>query len=195
MHNTKTNNTKFKQEKAKMTKVNHSIPQTAKSSKKVVEKPIELPPWAKSKAKEFLTILIMDGEINESTSYAEVYDSDPEYQKYPKENFRTNLKNLIAALRQKERWASYDHRAIISDQIRFPRTEVTSRGHKYWDTSEAAKLLKIDIEKKVNETMTMRNFYESNEAYLEFHYDVFRKHVHQQINSLLKKSFHLKKGK
>lgn len=178
-----------------MTKVDPSIPQTAKSSKKIVEKEIVLPPWGKSKAKEFLTILIMDGEINESTSYAEVYYSDPEYQKYPKENFRTNLKNLIAALRQKEKWASYDHRAIISDQIRFPRTEVTSRGHKYWDTSEAAKLLKIDIEKKVNETMTMRNFYESNEAYLEFHYDVFRKHVHQQINSMLKKSFHLKKGK
>ena len=120
------NNTKFKQNTSKMTKVDPSIPQTAKSSKKIVEKPIVLPPWAKSKAKEFLTILIMDGEINESTSYAEVYDSDPEYQKYPKENFRTNLKNLIAELRQKERWASYDHRAIISDQIRFPRTEVTS---------------------------------------------------------------------
>ena len=137
----------------------------------------------------------MDGEINESTSYAEVYYSDLEYQKYPKENFRTNLKNLIAALRKKEKWAEYDHRAIISDQIRFPRREVTSRGHKYWDTSEAAKLLKIDIEQKVNKTMSMRNFHESNEAYLEFDYNVFRKHVHQQINSLLKKSFHIKKGK
>lgn len=179
-----------------MTKVERPNPQapatskTAKAKKKKDDKEI---PWAQSKAKEILTILIMSGEINESTYYAEVYDSDPEYQKYPKENFRTNLKNLIAALRKKEKWAAYDHHALISDQIRFPRPQVTSRGHAFWDTSKAAELLKIDIEQKVNETMSMQDFHESNEAYLEFHYDVFRKHVHQEINSRLKKSFWIKK--
>lgn len=150
-------------------------------------------PWAKSKAKEFLTILIMDGSIDESTYYLDVYNSNLEYQKYPKENFRTNLKNLISSLKKKEQWAAYDHRAILSDSIRFPRPPVTSRGHKYWDTSKAAKLLKTDIDKKVNKTMSMKEFHESDEAYLEFHYDVFRKHVHQEINSRLKKSFWLKK--
>jgi hypothetical protein len=177
--------------KMKVDASNPQDPKTSKNSKKA--KKDEEIPWAKSKAKEFLTILIMDGEINESTYYLSVYNSNLEYQKYPKENFRTNLKNLIAALRKKETCADYDHRALISDQIRFPRPQVTSRGHAFWDTSKAAALLKKDIEQKVHEAMSMRNFHESNEAYLEFHYDVFRKHVHQEINSLLKKSFWLKK--
>jgi hypothetical protein len=174
-----------------MTKAKRANPQD--SGPNPAKKKDEIP-WAKSKAKEFLMILIMDGEIDESTYYADVlYDSNHEYQKYPKENFRTNLKNLIASLRKKEKWAAYDHRALISDQIRFPRPQVTSRGHAFWDTSRAATLLKKDIEHKVNESMNMRNFHESNDAYLEFHYDVFRKHVHQEINSLMKKSFWLKK--
>jgi hypothetical protein len=150
-------------------------------------------PWKKSKAKELLTILIMEGEIDESTLYAEVYYSDLEFQKYPKTNFRTNLKNLISALRKKEEWAAYDNRVLISDTIRFPRAQVTSRGHAFWDTSKAAALMKQDINEKVYETMSMQDFHESNKAYLEFDYDVFRKHVHQEINSRLKKSFWLKK--
>jgi hypothetical protein len=150
-------------------------------------------PWKKSKAKELLKTLIMEGEINESTDYAEVYYSELEFQKYPKANFRTNLKNLIAALQKKEEWAAYDNRALISDTIRFPRPQVTSRGHAFWDTSKAAELLKKDINEKVNETMSMHGFHESNEAYLEFDYNVFRKHVHQEMNSRLKKSFWLKK--
>ena len=172
-------------------KIDASNPQDPPNSKKA--KKDEEIPWAKSKAKEILTILIMDGSIDESTDYVDVYNSDPEYQKYPKENFRTNLKNLIASLKKKEQWAAYDHRAIIADSIRFPRPQVTSRGHAYWDTSKVAELLKKDIDEKVNETMSMHDFHESNEAYLEFHYDVFRKHVHQEINSRLKKFFWLKK--
>ena len=175
-----------------MTKVDTANPKapTRNPSKKNSEIP-----WAKSKAKAFLTILIMDGEIDESTYYLDVYNSDLEYQKYPKDNFRTNLKNLIAALRKKEKCAAYDHCAIVSDAIRFPRPQVTGRGHAFWDTSKAAETLKGDIEQKVIETMSMRDFHESNEAHLEFHYDVFRKNVHQEINSRLKKSFWIKKDK
>jgi hypothetical protein len=52
-------------------------------------------PWAESKAKEVLITKIMTGTVTEESYYMDVYNSNPEYQKYKKENFRTNLKNLI----------------------------------------------------------------------------------------------------
>lgn len=173
-----------------MNNMNNKIPSNPKDTDR--KKKIEVP-WKKSKAKEILTILIMEGEIDESTNYAEVYYGNPEFQNYPKENFRTNMKNLITALRKKENWAEYDMRAAVSDEIRFPRPQLTSRGIPYWDTSKAATILKQDVKQKVHESMKMIDFYESNESYKEFPYQIFRKHVHQEINSQLKKSFFIKK--
>jgi hypothetical protein len=66
------------------------------SNKKEVEVP-----WAESKAKKFLIAEIMVGNITDSSKYDQIYYSNQEYQKYPKKNFRSNLKNLIISLEKK----------------------------------------------------------------------------------------------
>jgi hypothetical protein len=64
------------------------------SSKKV--------PWAKSKAKELLTVEIISGTVTTDSGPNDVYNSFEEYQKYPKDNFRNNMKRLVTSLEGKE---------------------------------------------------------------------------------------------
>lgn len=135
----------------------------------------------------------MIGDVDKDSNLDEVFESQEEYKKYTKSNFKVNVKNLIAALTKKEDLATFDHLATINDAILFPRAEVTSRGYAYWDTSEASAYLKPDVKSGVHESMSMKEFYYSRDAYLAFPEDVFVKHVNQELNSRLKKSFWIKK--
>jgi hypothetical protein len=150
-------------------------------------------PWAKSRGKEMLAAMIMIGDVDKHTNYERLYDSEPEFKKYKIHNFKSNVKNLIAALAKKEDHATFDHIAATNDAIRFPRSQVTSRGYPYWDTSEALAWLKPDVKNGVHETMTMEEFHNSRDAYLAFPKDIFRKHVHQEVSSRLQKSYWIKK--
>lgn len=150
-------------------------------------------PWAKSQAKKILTAEIMLGDVDKDSNLDEVFDSQEEYKKYKKSNFKVNVKNLIDSLTKKEDLATFDHLTTINDEILFPRAQVTSRGYPFWDTSEASAYLKTDVKNGVHESMSMDEFYYSRDAYLAFPQDVFLKHVNQELNSRLKKSFWIKK--
>jgi hypothetical protein len=131
--------------------------------------------------------------ITKTSDYEGVYNSRQEYKQYKKVNFKTNMKNLIDALTKKEEHATFDHLAATNDAILFPRAQVTSRGYPFWDTSEASACLKPDVRNGVHETMSMEEFHNSRDAYLAFPKDVFRKHVNQEVNSRLQKSYWIKK--
>jgi hypothetical protein len=149
-------------------------------------------PWAKSQAKKLLTAQIMTGDVDKTTDTERLYHSEQEYQKYKKTNFKVNVKNLIDALAKKEDHAIFDHIAATNDAIRFPRQQVTSRGYPFWDTSEASAWLKQDVKNGVHETMTMDDFITSRDAYLAFPQEIFLKHVYQETNSRMKKSYWIK---
>jgi hypothetical protein len=135
----------------------------------------------------------MLGDVNKDSNLDVVFESQEEYKKYEKSNFKVNVKNLIAALTKKEDHATFDHLAIVNDAILFPRAQLTSRGYPHWDTSEASAYLKPDVKNGMHISMSMEEFYYSRDAYLAFPQDIFVKHVHQELNSRLKKSFWIKK--
>lgn len=150
-------------------------------------------PWSESRAKEMLKAEIMSGDVTESSNYEQVYYSNSEYQKYPKKNFRTNMKNLISSIKKKEARALFDLNAVTNDKMLYPRPQLTSRGYPYWDTSDASRYLKWDIDNDVHNSMKMCDFYRSRPSYLLFPEKVFRNHVYQEVTSRLQTSYWLKK--
>jgi hypothetical protein len=74
-----------------------------------------------------------------------------------------------------------------------PRQHLTSRGYPYWDTPEASKLLREDIDDEKHIAMDLNEFWNSREAYKLFPKDVFRKHIYQECNKRLQTSYWLKK--
>jgi hypothetical protein len=150
-------------------------------------------PWAQSRAKEILKNEILIGNVTESTNYADVYYSNPEYQKYPKERFRSNMKNLITAIAKKESRANFETNAAINDVMMFPRPDFSFGGYPFWDTSEAAVYLEFDIKQGSHLIMSIKELYNARNAYQMFPQDVFRKHVHQKVNAKTQKSYWMKK--
>jgi hypothetical protein len=150
-------------------------------------------PWAESIAKEILITEIMIGTVTDESNYKDVYNSNPEYQKYKKENFRTNLKNLLKAVKKKEGKAIFDQNAVEHDRNLYPRGQLTNRGYPFWDTSEASKLLKEDIDNEQHKKMKAEEFWNSREAYKLFPKDVFRKHIYQECTKRLQSTYWLTK--
>jgi hypothetical protein len=146
-------------------------------------------PWAKSEAKKMLELLILDGTVTEESDPNQVYNSQDEFQEYEIRNFKTNLRNLLATVRRNEERAQLDSTSVASFREINPRQEVTRQGYPYWDTSVARTMLSIDIDDGLNQTMTPSQLYNMREEYQAYPLDVFRKHIHQECNRRLKKSY------
>ena len=56
-----------------------------------------VPPWRNSKAKAMLVKMIADGFITEKTDKVALFESDPEFLKWDKDQFKRNLKALFNA--------------------------------------------------------------------------------------------------
>jgi hypothetical protein len=152
-------------------------------------------PWAESRAKEILTSEILEGNITDDSDWQDVYYSFAEYQKYEKQNFRSNMKNLLKALTKKENSALFDLQAVKDDRTCYPREEVTEQGYPFWDTSEASKLLKVDFDKDIIKKQSLDELWNSREAYKMFPKEVFSKHIYQEKKNRLQKSYWLSKNK
>jgi hypothetical protein len=152
-------------------------------------------PWAKSKAKAILTSEILVGNVTKDSNWKDVYYSFPEFQLYDKQSFCSNLKNLIKALTIKEERALFDQNAVQHDRNRHPRKEVTKRGVPFWDTSEASKLLKEDIDNEIPDAIGIDDLWNSRDEYKLFPKDVFRQHLYQEKYSRLGKTYWMKRKK
>lgn len=151
-------------------------------------------PWAQSNAKTLLKTEILIGDVTEDSNYLEVYYSNPEYQKYKKENFPTNLKNLLASIRKSEARAVFDANAVIQYQTMHPRQPLTNRGYPHWDTSEASRNLIQDIDSGFHKSMTLDELWNSRDSYKLFPKNVFRKHIYQECNKRLQTSYWLQQA-
>lgn len=150
-------------------------------------------PWKESDAKQQLMLEILCGDVTIDSIWSEVYDSNPLYQEYPRKNFRGNMKNLINSLAKKEKRAEDDDEAYVYERIIHPRPPVTVKGYPFWDTAPASKFLKEDIKHDVHLTMSFDEFWLWREDYQQFPLAIFKKHIHQEVNSRRGKSYWLKK--
>jgi len=64
---------------------------------------------------------------------------------------------------------------------RNPRNKLTSRGQPFWDTHQANDLLAKDVKSGKASTMTPLILHSTRPEYQEFHLEVFRKHIYQEI--------------
>ena len=154
--------------------------------------------WFKSEGKLLLRNSIIAGTVTRASNPSTVHKSNPEWEKWPFENFKTNLKNLIDAValdyaRMSKDCEAYGHDLALLKEVRQndPNPPPTP-----WHMSAAKPLLIIDIDAKKHEKMTPMALWMTKIEYMEFPLGVFRDHIYQELNARDKKdSRYLKKKK
>jgi len=156
-------------------------------------------PWAKSKAKELLRNDIILGKVNERVNAQEVYLMRPQYKDYAMDKFRTNLGNLIKAVRKdiermRKDCEAYGHdRAVLAEQ----RCDIDeSRTFNSWHQSEARELLKVDMELGLHKEMKPKEeLWLSRQQYQAFELEVFRKAIYAAVDKKDKMRFRMEMKK
>lgn len=146
-------------------------------------------PWQYSHAKEILVQEIFEGKVTEQSNFDLVYDSNVEYQRYKRTNFKRNMKSLMKSLQSKEERAHFDGAAIAHDETLFPRPALTSGGYPFWDTSVAKTLLEKDVDDGLDLQFEPIDLWNSQEAYKMFPFEVFGKHIHQERSKRTQSSY------
>ena len=152
--------------------------------------------WGKSEAKRMLREDIIMEVVKPGMNAEFVYKMREEYQLYKFEHFRTNLSNLREAIdkhhqRMKDDCSFYvQDRKLLKEIIRKHDPPIIQ-----WHQSEARRLLKIDVDNKKHTMMKPSQLYKERVEYQDFPPDVFRKHLHQEVDERASKAFRFEKKK
>ena len=156
-------------------------------------------PWAKSKAKELLRNDIILGKVNERMNAQEVYLMRPQYKDYRMDNFRTNLGNLIKAVRKDilehmgKDCEAYGHDRAVLAERHFDIDESPIRNS--WHRSEARELLKVDMELGLHKEMKPEELFLSRQEYQAFELEVFCKAIYAAVDKKDKMRFRMEMKK
>ena len=155
----------------------------------------EVEAWGKSTAKQLLRNDIIVGEVNESMDPNTVYLMRPEYGKYALKNFKTNLKNLIQAVKKDIQRMQKDCEDYGHDIARLREIRANDPPRLSWHQSVAQKLLKKDMERGKHKTMDPEELYLERAAYQMFDLEVFRKAIYSATDKEAKLKFRMNKKK
>jgi hypothetical protein len=148
--------------------------------------------WINSKGKELLRDSILAGNVTRKSDPDVVHQSHPEYSKWPRANFVSNLKNLLDAVafdcrRMAEDCEGYGHDIALIREIRKADQVPMSIP---WHLSEAKPLLEKDMKDGFHKTMVPSALWESRIEYMKFDLKVFREHIYQETKRLEKLETH-----
>ena len=171
-----------------------------KSLRLAIAKGPKPPKWRKSAAKELLRDEILSGAITPTMDPEAVHSMKPEWKIYPLANFKTNLKNLRQSIEKDYRrmeadlgWYNHDRKKLLEIRKKDPPAEDPEKS---WHKSNARVLLKQDIDAGLHTQMKPSEIYQRhNGAYKEFPPDVFRKHVHQEVQERASRAHRFAKKK
>lgn len=145
-------------------------------------KPIK---WKDSKAKALLELDIIAGVVFDTDDPKEVFAMRSEYEPY-KENFKTNLSNLLKKVNGQKTKAEFDEDAVYHDRSLNPLPARNGHGRRQWKDSEAQKL----VRKAILEDKTFvpgqdkpETFWKSNPEFLKFELEPFRNHLYKEVKS------------
>jgi len=146
------------------------------------------PKWIKSPAKAYLLDLIEKGKVPSTLKPREVHDefcvNRPEFQAFGYKHFSNRLRALREKVADRNDRADRDAAALASDRLLHPRPNQDGFGLPYWPDSEAKEVLCEDIDRGNHLTMTKEQLWSSKpEHYESFPFDVFVKHVHQEVKT------------
>jgi hypothetical protein len=139
--------------------------------------------WVSSRAKKLLKKDIVEGRVTIDMEAQYVYGTRDEFMEYELKNFTTNLRNLHAAIEKEQDRAVVDSDAYAHDILIHPLILQGPSGYPQWQGSEAARLLKIDIEEEKHKSMKPSDLRNTQEEYKRFPLKVFRKHIDQEVRS------------
>jgi hypothetical protein len=147
------------------------------------------PSWQKSKAKDYLLEILLQGGDIERMSEEEIYNLSPLFKEYKFLRFKTNLKNLRDTISKDRELVAFDEKAIANDNNLYP----PAIGR--WDGSLAQRLLKQSVKDKEHQGYKPKALHQTDVAYQQFPLDVFRKHIYQEERALKETSYWLSKRK
>jgi len=134
-------------------------------------KPKKMKPlnWKTSKAKQLLLSDLENGITIDTMSAEHIYDMNDEYKKFPFHNFSSNLETYREKLRNQQKVSDDDLAAYIHDMQLGRRPSTTVAGYPLWGGSEAARLLKLDIDSLGPDGIVVpRQLHSSRLEYLAF---------------------------
>ena len=145
----------------------------------------EIEPWYTSSKRTCLGYTLLHdmyvkqpNVINPMTA-EEIWKSQPEFQKYPLQDFKKYNKNMKALVSQKVRRAATEEAIYQEDMRHHTHKEITCRGTPFWNKHAAKAMLIKDVEDGIGRTMKPRQLWESREEYQAFPYEFFRKRVYE----------------
>lgn len=147
-----------------------------------------LPPWRNCEAKKQLIRDILDGTIN-GMEPRDVHAFRPLYYERAFKKFSTNLRNLRKDLNANQDRADSDAAALAHDEALNLRKN--SKPYPQWQGSEAARLLKLDLDLKKQLRMKPCLLHSSREEYMEYPLDVFRGHIQQELRERTERPYWL----
>ena len=158
------------------------------------------PSWGPSQAKKLLREDIINEVVTSEMDPAFVFAMRPEYQDYKFANFTTNLKNLTEVIAKHHQRMKDDCKYYIEDRKLLKQFRMMNpRVQKYpnWHQSEAQRLLKVDVDHGRHTIYKPSELYlaPNRAAYRDFPPDVFRKHLHQEVDERASKAFRFEKKK
>ncbi len=105
------------------------------------------PPWRTSEAKETLRLLLQEDVDNfwHDLDPREIYEMSPMFQEYDENRFLANFRSLKQSIQKEKNAVAFDQAGFLHDRQLFPVKEMSCRGYKRWDGSEAQRLLKKDV--------------------------------------------------
>jgi hypothetical protein len=147
-------------------------------------------PWINSKAKHMLREDILAGRVLDGMDPKVVYESRPEFQKFPYDRFRPNLKSLHERIRKDRDRMEEDCEAYHADMSLLLALRDDDDAPEYsapdvlpWHMSEAKALLAQDISDGKNEEMTPKELYATRGEYQVYSLTKFRKHIYQEVDA------------
>ena len=152
-------------------------------------------PWEHSRAKRYLATRLEDRNdpiYVQNLKPEAVYNLDPGlFHPYEKTNFKSNYRSLRKNVEGTRTAIDFDAEAFRQEQQAFPRPELTERGHRFWDRSEAQRLLREELgdeglSSKELESLKPKDLYngQNKDEYQRFDLTIFRNHFYKVRTSL-----------
>lgn len=153
-------------------------------------------PWLNSKAKKLLKNDILLGKVTAGMDFLQVKRMRPEFAPYKDEHFKTNLKNLLAAIernkkRMREDILAYGHDVSVMRDLR----EKEPLERRPWHRTACPGLLKADIDAGKYRPKHPKDLYATRDEYQAFTLMEFRQHIHQELADREKKKSRPEKKK
>ncbi len=108
----------------------------------------------------------------------ELWTSQPEFQKYPLEDFKRYNKNMGILVSNKVMPVATEEAIYQEDMQDHSQKYTTCRGTPFWGKHAAKKMLMKDVVDGIDK-LEIRQLWESSEEYKTFPYDFFCKHVYE----------------